>query len=486
MAGTVNDDITTKGTSDARAAPVESRIAFERLRERTDELELIISGISLVALVSLPAWLFAKWIHLDAHADGMFGQMVAICIPMAIGLSYTLAGAFLVHLVARAYWVGLIGLKSVFPLGIRWERIDSVGPITREQLRERAGLEGPIDGADRFASVVFAVVSLITLSILVVGFVMFAMLLLADLIARSFGMSERATPVVLFAVLGVFFTFTLLPTVIDRATAALRPAGHPPAARTVRLVRALNVVQGFVFPQKLILPVQLALESNMPRRAFSIAFGLLVVATTFIGMTQTTTADRFALIGNYAYEGDADVRDGLRSAHYEDMRGIDDALLRVPMIPSDRVADPFLRVFLPYIPRRDNGVLQERCPLVEDSSSARRACLSGLWTLSLDGHALDATDFDFAERRDLGLRGLQGYVSIGHLAPGRHELVVTWNAGSKATRGERKSTRDLIPFWFAPPYQLDYTPPESTPPRLDVVPSAPAPAAEDGSEGKVD
>lgn len=469
----------TEGAPDAEtsSAPVAARrVAFERLRERTDELELIISGISLVALVSLPAWLFAKWVHLDTHVDGLLGQVVAICIPMAIGLSYTLAGAFLVHLVARAYWVGLIGVRSVFPLGIRWERIESVGPITRHQLRERAGSDDPIDSADRFASVVFAVVSLITLSILIVGFVMFSMVLLADLIARAVGASAGATPYILFAVVGVFFACGVVPTVLDRGTAALRPKERTPSPRLVRVVRAFNRVQGVVFPLRLVHPVQLALESNMPRRTFSVAFGLLILFTNIIGVMQTATADRFALIGNYAYEGDADVREGVRSAHYEDMRGTDDALLRVPMIPSDRVSEPFLRLFLPYIPRRDNRVLQQRCP-VFDEASARRACLSGLWTLSLDGQAFDAKDFDFAERRDLGLRGLQGYLPIGHLTPGRHELILVWNADAKSTRGERAPARHVIPFWFAPPYQLDYTPP--------VEPSAPAAAPALDARGPV-
>ena len=31
------------------------------------------------------------------------------------GLSYALAVAFIVHLAIRAYWVGMIGLKSTFP-----------------------------------------------------------------------------------------------------------------------------------------------------------------------------------------------------------------------------------------------------------------------------------------------------------------------------------------------------------------------------------
>jgi hypothetical protein len=38
------------------------------------------------------------------------------------GLCYGLGGCFLVHLLTRAYWVGLIGLRTVFPSGINWDR----------------------------------------------------------------------------------------------------------------------------------------------------------------------------------------------------------------------------------------------------------------------------------------------------------------------------------------------------------------------------
>ena len=34
---------------------------------------------------------------------------------------YTLISCFILHLCTRAYWVGLIGLETVFPHGVRWE-----------------------------------------------------------------------------------------------------------------------------------------------------------------------------------------------------------------------------------------------------------------------------------------------------------------------------------------------------------------------------
>ncbi len=50
-----NDDQTAKaGEQRSTACARTQRISFESLRERTDELELLISSISLLALIALP------------------------------------------------------------------------------------------------------------------------------------------------------------------------------------------------------------------------------------------------------------------------------------------------------------------------------------------------------------------------------------------------------------------------------------------------
>ncbi len=456
---------------------MERRVAFERLRERTDELELIVSGISLVALVALPGWLFAQWARLEVHAEGIYHSIVSFGFPLAIGLSYTLAGVFLLHLATRAYWVGLIGLKATFPRGIRWDRVDSFGPVMRDNYRHSlADFDTAIDAADRFASVVFAVVSLVALSILWIGGVMAVIAALALLVVRFAEVSERTATLVLAALGSFMFVIALLIPILDRGSAWLRGPGKPPSAGLRRLIGALAFVQGFLFPQRLLLPVQFMLESNLPRRTFSIAFGALMFLTAFIGVVQLSAAQRFApFIGGYEFLDDKAAAAGLRTAYYENLRAADDALLRVPTIPSDLVDDAYLRIFLPYVPDRDNALLEERC----DASADRHACVAGLWTLGIDGRALDASSFESAERRDLGMRGLQGYVPMAGLAAGRHELQIVWNAAG-GERRSRKAKTYVIPFWFAPPYQLDYAPPAGVadPAPVEPVPESPPASSE--------
>ena len=95
---------------------------IERLRDRTDEIELIISGLTTLALFTLPGWLFEVISSSYSHYSVASSRAVEILLVIAPGLFYALGGCFAVHLMIRAYWAGLVGLRSVYPGGIIWER----------------------------------------------------------------------------------------------------------------------------------------------------------------------------------------------------------------------------------------------------------------------------------------------------------------------------------------------------------------------------
>lgn len=435
------------------AAARARRVAFESLRERTDELELIISGISLVALLALPDWLLAQWIRLEVHAEGHRHMLLSLAFQLLSGLSMTLAGAFLLHLAVRAYWVGLIGLKATFPEGIRWDSVRSIGPIAREYYRQRLpDLDSAIDAADRTASIVFAMVSLVTLSVLWMGVLLGGVTVLTLALATYFGVSgELLNRVAGNALVGVALVLVLPVLLLDSAWMGRRFPSPPPWLRSV--VRTLTALQGVMVPRRLVLPVQLTLESNLPNWVFTAVFLLLVGCSAVLGRVQERSVREFAYVSSYDYFSDADSDAGLRSAYYENLRGERDVLARVPLIPADLVADGHLRLFLPYLPERDNPALRQRCP--EAATASHRGCLAGLWSVALDAKPVALDSFVAAERRDLGLRGLHGYLSLAGLMPGPHELQVRWSGVAGAAPQVYR-----IPFWFSPPYQQDLPPPQ--------------------------
>ena len=417
----------------------QARIAFESLRERTDELELIISGISLLALLALPSWLFQHWLQLELHAEGQRHVLISLGYQIVGGLSTTLALAFLLHLAVRAYWVGLIGLKATFPDGIRWQAIRSMGKVTRAYQRAHVvDLDKAIDKADRAASIIFALVSLITLAVLWVVLSLVLTLLLAMGLGAVLGVSDDAAGRWGFnAFMGLTFLVAMPAMFLDSDW--LRRRIGPPGPRQRAVIEQLTRWQSLLFPQRLVLPVQLALESNLPRWIFTAVFLLLVAASVVLGGLQEKLLREFAAVSSYDYFSDDDAEAGLRSAHYENLRSERDALARVPLIPADLVADGHLRLFLPYLPSRDNPALRRSCPKAGDQP-ARRSCLAGLWRVHIDDKPASLDDFVAAERRDLGMRGLQGYLSLAGLAPGRHALRVEWLGAAPATKAAGAAT----------------------------------------------
>lgn len=68
------------------ATPVPGRrIAFERLRERTDELELLISGLLAFALLTVPSRLFDAWARNDVHVEGALAQGLQFAFTIGVG-----------------------------------------------------------------------------------------------------------------------------------------------------------------------------------------------------------------------------------------------------------------------------------------------------------------------------------------------------------------------------------------------------------------
>lgn len=457
MADTTPEHGGTAPEGGESAAP-QPRIAFERLRERTDELELIISGLIAFALLAVPPQLFEAWTQADTHA-GTFGRYVLMFGYMVgSGLCYTLAGAFIVHLAVRGYWVGLIGLRSCFPDGIRWGRIGTMGPISRDYYRARLpDLMSAIERADRAASVLFAMVTLLGLLILWSGAALVAVLGLAWLFGLASGAGEAVALRLAFGIYLVVMGAVTAGALVDAVLVRRRPAlAQVPWLR--RMVERLLAFHGWLLPQRLILPVQLTLHSNTSGRAFVLALFTLMFIAPMVGIVHVVGSRAFTVIGDYEAIDGAAVELGMASAHYEDQRGAGDRLLRWPMIPSDQVARAHLRLFIPHLPARDNPLLASRCQVAADAGAeaarrSRLACLAGLWTVTLDGAPVALDGFLPAERRDLGLRGLQGYLPMAGLAPGRHDLRLVWNAGGEAT-GSLRERSWLIPFWLSPGYDI--------------------------------
>ena len=116
------------------AEVVDDRSWTRRFHDHTHEAELLVSGALLLGLLQAPEALDSTF---DAYQPRLsdtawfaaffawhYAKLIVYALVISLGL----------HLVARAYWVGLVGLDSAFPEGIDWEKM-RYGPLVKRTYR---------------------------------------------------------------------------------------------------------------------------------------------------------------------------------------------------------------------------------------------------------------------------------------------------------------------------------------------------------------
>jgi hypothetical protein len=419
------------------------RVSFERLRERTDELELLISGLSMVALFGLPGWLIDQYEGMQPLLPLWLLSAAAMAMPMTVLICYLLATCFALHLAMRAYWVGLIGLKSAYPGGIRWSRAMGTGPLTREWLqRSLPGIDTSIERADRAASMLFSVITLSGLILLWLGVLSTAVFIGSAIVGSASGTNAAInTAMAWFA--NVIVYSVLLLWLLDAVLARFLPVLRGWAWYR-GLVWLLAQVVGVYFPPRLIAPIRLTLQTNSRPLLFLIVFVSMIVVLPMLALRQFQASFGFDRFGTYGFLHARDIDDGHKSGHYESQRIGRNRARGVPMIPAPVIETAWLPLLLPYLPIRDDPLVAVRCPErtrdegaalgpqpIDDAGAAKRSraaaeCLGRLWEVRLNGLPVALDGFIPTERADVGFRGLSGYVDLRGLAPGPQRLEVVF------------------------------------------------------------
>ncbi len=437
--------------------------SMDRLRNRTDELELIISSLTIFALLSMPGWLFTKIDGVYTHLSISLFIVGAIGSQILAGVSYGLAACFILHLMARAYWVGLIGLRSAFPGGIKWGNTPALGPMNREHYRDTLpDISTVIEKTDRFASSLFAVISMLTLNMLWFGVILVCSLVSAGAIGARFGAPNFAMGICWLILLTVFIGAPVLSYLLDAQLAARVPRLSKNRVLS-GLIRFLRQIAGLAYPRRLVLPVQLTLQSNTRPFVVLATIVLCVVAMTFIGGTSARSWNSFTLSNEFSYFSGDGAQQGFRSTYYEDMPSAYDRRRAWPRVNSFEQSGSFVRLFIPYQPLRDNLVADKICVSAEQATNPVD-CLRKLWKVSIEGTPVPMSSFEPAERADIRMRGLIGLVPLAGLEPGLHKITVVWNPNADEDskpiddRFDQVTFTYNIPIAFSPGYELSLEP----------------------------
>jgi hypothetical protein len=434
--GAPDDGVAASVTAEHAAAVVEGRIP--NVVSAAWELELLIAGAVTFALFQLPGALNSLREWLTPRVSGAGEIAVFMGLLYAKAIVYALIGAFVTNLAARAYWVGLVGLHSVYPRGVRWDQL-GMGPLSVAMYRERiASLPAVMSRVDNFASVIFSfaflIVATFLISVLVfallggIAYVISAVFFDGAHVARML-YGAAAVGAVVMAAVGLTDKY---------AGSRLDPSG-----RAHRWLRSALRVTARTSGMTLMAPIFFTLLSNIGRHRVMLLFYVAFLGSISIGMFDFLRSVGALRSGWPRFvPAEEDVR-GVDASHYESLAGRN-AFSMVPTIQSDVITSPYVRLFVPYIADRHEPALESGCPGLVPMQSGRPhlrrrsasggadtvaadralACLRTMHAIALDGTPRPDVPFRYYVHPVTGRHGLIAYIPTAPLASGMHTLTV--------------------------------------------------------------
>lgn len=431
---------------------------FGELHTRTYEMELLVSGAVVFGLLQLPGVLGPAFERFRASLSGglrLLGSAAHSYVTMVL---WVLIATFVLHLVLRAYWIGLLGLESVFEHGVRWERVRrETGPFTFEVYRRKLGsLARVIDRTDDRCSLLFS------FGFLIVSIFVFSVVGVAVALGVALGLSHLFlggghVTALFWSVLAVLVLLLPVANLLDKRLGhRLRPGGVP-----ARLLGRLVTVAYALSPMRWMGITPLTLSSNLSPARVSAA---IVTVCFLLGASHVVAVFSqrgLVRVGSLSYFPLSLREGGIDPGHYRDRRAEGTGRPGSPSVQSVLVAEPYLELVVPYMPERHNDLIRSACPelpllrheglsigrgTTNPETGAAAACIGSLFAVQLDGELLDEPYWDFTFEPGTRSPAVVSFVPVGELSPGRHEIEVRV-PDRHARAGDPDLERHVIPFW---------------------------------------
>jgi hypothetical protein len=410
-----------------------AHLALPRETTPTWEVELLISGVAVFAMLQLPELLDRVVLDWSPRFIDRWAKLLQVIYLYAKSAALILAATFVIHLLLRARWIALVGMLSIYPKGVDWDKLH-IGPNARDIESTRMGrMEDSIERADNRATMVFAT-GVVLASILFAITLGIAVLLGGALwIDTQFGIPINASWIAwAFALFIVPYAAAMF---VDRSIGArLVPGGW-----AQRLLR--GALRGYA-------RIGLGMSNNPAMALLATHHGrrrtiLLTIIVFMLAVSAASTSFLYArnpgLFGSYARFPDPDQLDArnVDPSHYDDRRDIARELA-VPYIQSPVIRGPYVQLVVPYVPDRDGVALQKQCPNADDAMTL--ACLQRNHPVLLDEKPLAVT-YDVGQDARTNRPALVAMIDVRTLPRGRHLLRI----GQPPHHEDAEDT--FIPFW---------------------------------------
>ncbi len=398
---------------------------LQALEAQSWQAELIASGLAIYGSLSLGNYLdyFSDWAVL--RFDERTLNILVYMFLYIYAAHAILVISFITHLVLRILWAGILGLSSVFPKGVNTET--NVYPdFFKEKLkRDYPDLSKYSLELDRMCSLIFSILCAMVIVLINISLWILIYLLLSFLLLKFLPVS--VVNAIGYAFIGLYFLIALIGGLMTQGKFKNANISKKYGYELVMSMSKFIYLIG----NKSFNYITQTIRSNTTSKSFFVGmFALLIVSMFFAFPRFVSTVEVYKPISfaNGSPMPSYSVKD-----NYKDQITRDFVL--EPFIQSELIRDDFLQLYLPKF-KREQPIMDSLCEVYEWNddiskdknrilrASARRACASIYYTLSIDDQELSNLKYYYKNEFHNNRGGYEVFIPIDSISVGRHVLKI--------------------------------------------------------------
>lgn len=433
--------------------PPNSQHDAETIPQRTTptwEMEVLLSGATVFALFQLYSEINVGifWL-LERLPDDRLGMLTTLSSYVQGGV-LGLALGFFAHLVLRAVWVSLVGIRSVDPSG-QLRHNPNFGPAQQALIGEAwDALPNRIARLDDAATLVFALAIGLAKMMALLALVAGVVLTIAFTAGALLGL-ERTPNLAVFLLFGLLLVPLMIATFADNRAGR---KGQPSPRWAAAVIRAYGPL-GFAADRNLgLMMATYRLAGSKRSWRGNVLIGMFTSGIIVIVLVAPILQNRGIgglLDGDFPRVEDGSIG-AMRADHYLD-RLPEGAALRRPIIAKEVATGPLLRLFIPYVPHwHDAPSAQckktgQKLPAkAQRDYSSVLACLAATQPVRVDGKPVQAA-WMYGDDARRGHRGFVVMIDLRALPQGAHVLEIEQPEAARNANKEDHDGAWRIPFW---------------------------------------
>jgi len=419
----------------------EQRNWLQRLKEESWEAELLVSAVAIFGIFQSFALVdyFINFLINKLYPSQYFvGYFVAFLGLLAISI---LAAMFIIHFILRSYWIGLVGLNSVFPdYSLKDSAYSQV--YTKKMMDYLPKLSTTIDTTDELCSVIFSAAFSILGVYMYLATISTLYLLLFNALKAYVPEYILLIPALIFLAGLVFQSVLSIVANLKRFKSNVRLQ-----QLSFQVVKITSLLSFGPF-SKNFLQVSMIFGSNFKKKK-----GLVLLVLLFLGVGailskfQIERTNLLFMVDTATSQDPTKVHPHFYATNNESL-----SLLLHPEIDADVIEKKVIKLFVPILDNELDhfksacGIQNNKTKLTasaEEIAEIQRqflSCYQSNHFVEVDGKRF-SVEFMKYDHPITDQFGILGYVDLTGIERGQHRLKVIKNGP------EKESRKWTIPFY---------------------------------------